>query len=69
MSFLRLPVLPALLLGLTGLIATPARSTVVISEFMASNASGITDDFGQNSDWIELTNTGAVTVNCPRGWA
>ena len=34
---------------------------------MASNESGIEDDFGQNSDWIELTNTGTVAVDLT-GW-
>ena len=27
---------------------------VVISEFLASNVSGLTDENGENSDWIEL---------------
>ena len=49
------------------MIATPAHSTVVISEFMASNQSTLADDFGQYSDWIELTNTGVATVDLA-GW-
>jgi hypothetical protein len=31
---------------------------VVISEFMASNNNGLTDSFGEHSDWIELHNRG-----------
>ena len=40
---------------------------VVISEFLASNASGITDFEGEHSDWIELQNTGAAAVDVA-GW-
>ena len=40
---------------------------VVISEFLASNISGITDEDGQNSDWIELTNVSGSPVNLD-GW-
>jgi len=40
---------------------------VVISEFLASNISGITDEDGQNSDWIELTNVSGSPVDLS-GW-
>src|SRR3954468_21982427 len=33
-------------------------SDLVISEFMASNNGGLTDAFGEHSDWIELHNRG-----------
>lgn len=35
----------------------------IISEFMASNNSSIEDGFGQDSDWIELTNIGDAPVD------
>ena len=34
-----------------------------ISEFMASNANGIRDEFNNTSDWIEVTNPGAAPLN------
>jgi hypothetical protein len=40
---------------------------VVINEFLASNADGIADEDGDNSDWIELKNTGVAAVNLD-GW-
>src|SRR4051812_33851933 len=42
-------------------------ANVVISEFLASNHSGIVDQDGANSDWIELHNTSAAPVNLS-GW-
>src|SRR6185369_3647093 len=41
--------------------------TVVINEFLAANATGITDEDGAHSDWIELQNQSAVAVNLA-GW-
>ncbi len=41
--------------------------TVVISEFMASNQSTLTDDDGFSADWIELENRGAAPVDLD-GW-
>lgn len=51
------------------LIATLLSSSgeVVISEILASNVSGITDEDGENSDWIELTNTSGTSVDLT-GW-
>ncbi len=46
----------------------PAQAQVVISEFLASNKSGLMDEDGDTSDWIELYNTGTNTVNLS-GWA
>lgn len=40
---------------------------VVISEFMADNESTIRDNTGQYSDWIEVSNVGATSVNL-LGW-
>ena len=44
-----------------------SRADVVISEFMAANDSGLTDEEGEWSDWIELHNTGPETVDL-NGW-
>ncbi len=38
-------------------------ANVVISEFMASNQTGLTDHAGDRPDWIELHNTGDATAN------
>ncbi|MFO1513071.1 MAG: DUF5011 domain-containing protein [Verrucomicrobiota bacterium] len=38
-----------------------------ISEFMAKNTLGITDDFGAHSDWIEVYNAGCCPANL-NGW-
>jgi len=65
----------ALWLGLLGFLAalspTPALRAadgVIIAEFLASNTSGLQDENGDNSDWIELFNAGTVPVNLA-GWA
>ena len=39
----------------------------IISEFMAENANGITDEDGATSDWIEIWNTTAATLDLA-GW-
>lgn len=44
-----------------------ALAGVVISEFLASNSHGLTDEDGDASDWIELHNTGSETVSLD-GW-
>ncbi len=40
---------------------------VVITEFLAENRDGLLDEDGDSSDWIEVQNQGAVTVNLD-GW-
>ena len=55
----------ALWLGL--LVAPFAAAEVVITEFMANNATALADGDGSFSDWIELRNTGATTVGLA-GW-
>lgn len=57
-----------LLLGLSPLVFTGLRADVVISEFMADNASGLEDDFGEKEDWIELYNGGTAAVNLDGWW-
>ena len=44
-----------------------ALGDVVIREFMASNDRTLEDDFGEESDWIELFNDGPVAVDLA-GW-
>ena len=39
----------------------------IISEFLASNADGILDEDGDSSDWIEIWNTTAATIDLA-GW-
>lgn len=41
--------------------------TLVISEFMASNQQGLTDEDGDHSDWIEIFNTGNQNASL-LGW-
>lgn len=42
-------------------VVTPGEP--IISEFMASNASGLIDEDGEESDWIEIYNATTATVN------
>src|SRR5262245_45300197 len=44
-----------------------AAETVTISEFLASNTSGLKDEDGEYSDWIEIFNSGTTNVNMD-GW-
>jgi len=48
-------------------ISFSSHADVVISEFMASNDSTIFDEDGDDSDWIELHNTGTSSVSI-NGW-
>ena len=43
-------------------------SDVVLNEIMADNLNGLLDEDGDTSDWIELLNRGATSVNL-LGWA
>ena len=50
------------------LLCSPtAHGAIVISEFMAANASGLLDEDGDASDWLELFNAGTTSVNLA-GW-
>jgi hypothetical protein len=44
------------------------RAQVIINELLASNASGLRDEDGDRSDWIELRNAGTQSVNLS-GWS
>jgi len=50
------------------LFADQRGAPVVISEFLARNQSGITDDEGDHVDWIELYNDSAMPVDLA-GWS
>jgi hypothetical protein len=55
---------PALcLLAISLLAASPATARLYISEFLAENSDGLRDSDGDSSDWIEIFNSGPVTVN------
>lgn len=45
-----------------------AASDLIISEFMAVNGTGLTDEDGDFSDWIEIYNRGSQPVNLS-GWS
>ena len=45
------------------LISLQSYSQLVISEILASNKNSIKDQFGLNSDWIELCNNSTTTIN------
>ncbi|MEM7235446.1 MAG: chitobiase/beta-hexosaminidase C-terminal domain-containing protein, partial [Planctomycetota bacterium] len=38
------------------------ESSLVLTEFLANNETGLRDGYQEYSDWIEITNTGTVTV-------
>ena len=64
--------LAALWLGGVGLVAAFALALqsaepVTITEFLASNSSGLQDEDGAYSDWVELLNTSASPVSLD-GW-
>ncbi len=52
---------------LAAALLSTSRADVIISEFLANNNTGLTDENGTTSDWIELFNDGTTTVNLA-GW-
>lgn len=44
-----------------------SQAQVVISEFLAANSNGLRDEDGDTSDWIEIHNPTAATINL-EGW-
>jgi hypothetical protein len=48
-------------------IRVGAAETVTITEFLAHNTSGLIDEDGANSDWIEIFNSGPTATNIG-GW-
>src|SRR5882724_7193737 len=49
-------------------LARSASAQIIISEFMADNKSTLADENGRFSDWIEIYNTSANTVDL-NGWS
>ncbi|MGB0774266.1 MAG: lamin tail domain-containing protein [Akkermansiaceae bacterium] len=56
----------SVLLGLI-LLSPLSKGQLLITEFLASNSSGLTDEDGDHSDWIEIHNPSASAVNL-NGW-
>ena len=56
------------LLALSWAAAQLNAQAVVITEFLAENRDGLADEDGDSSDWIEIQNQGAATVNLD-GWS
>ncbi len=48
-------------------LGTAARAQLAITEFLASNSSGLQDELGNEEDWLEIQNTSVGTVNLS-GW-
>ena len=57
--------LPTALVSL--LTCTVAHAQVAISEFLASNVSGLRDEVNEHEDWIEIENTSGASVALS-GW-
>lgn len=58
----RIPFLVLVMFWLVGIVHSEATD-LRISEFLADNKTGLLDDDGAASDWIELHNTGAANLN------
>ena len=56
-----------LIAGLLVTASLPSRGTPFISEFLAINDSGLQDEDGDSSDWIEIHNPDAADLNLA-GW-
>ncbi|MDF1714147.1 MAG: lamin tail domain-containing protein, partial [Akkermansiaceae bacterium] len=54
-----------LLIGL--LITAPLCASPIITEFLASNSTGLTDEDGDSSDWIEIYNPTSSAIDLT-GW-
>ena len=60
-----------ILFALSALSSFPgplSAQAVVITEFLAENRDGRADEDGDTSDWVEIQNQGAATVNLD-GWS
>jgi hypothetical protein len=69
--FLRAVVMVALLFGAWQTLSWFTKSGprgIIINEVLVSNGTGLTDEDGDHSDWIEIYNAGTVAVNLS-GWS
>jgi hypothetical protein len=55
-------------IGRCAVRATYEKPDLIINEFVAANVSGLTDEDGDTSDWLELYNPGSTAINLS-GWA
>jgi hypothetical protein len=46
----------------------PTKAQVIISEFLASNLSGLIDEDGDHSDWLEISNPSDEAINLSGWW-
>lgn len=53
----------SLLLSVSIFVAPPALCQIILNEYQSSNLTGILDEDGDTSDWIEVYNAGPGTVN------
>ncbi|HWB01918.1 MAG TPA: lamin tail domain-containing protein [Verrucomicrobiales bacterium] len=58
-----LPSFGLLLPAAIALLCQPAAAALKITEFLASNEDGLTDEDGDEEDWIEIQNQGPDAVN------
>lgn len=58
----------ALKLAASPWAADPGAGSVMINEFIGNNRTGLKDEDGETSDWIELYNSGSRSVNLA-GWS
>jgi len=66
LSCLNIPFIILLIICPTGMFGNTSQK-VLITEFMALNSSGLKDEDGDYSDWIELYNPGETSVDLA-GW-
>ena len=70
-AFIWIVIAAGLLFGIKqSFFAAPGESTspLVINEFLSTNGSGLTDEDGDYSDWIEIYNRSNLPVNLA-GWS
>ncbi len=54
--------------GYISATAADGHSNLIINEFVAANSTGLIDEDGDSSDWIEIYNQGPLAINLA-GWA
>jgi hypothetical protein len=53
----------SLLSSLFVVLFASVNAQVIINEYSCSNSNGITDSYGDRSDWVELHNIGATAFD------